>query len=67
MAGDGVRSNARIREARVEDIAPTILALYGLPVADDMDGSVIEEALTDAFLRAHPITRTASYEMTEVQ
>jgi len=62
MAGRDVRSGIRIPEQRVEDIAPTILALYGLPVADDMDGSVIEEALTDEFLEAHPVRRTGSYE-----
>lgn len=67
MAGKDVRSNLRIPEQRVEDIAPTILALYGLPVADDMDGSVIEEALTEDFLRAHSVTHTASYEAPEAR
>jgi len=62
MAGRDVRSGGHIVERRVEDITPTILALYGLPVADDMDGSVVVEALTDKFLRSHPVTRTATYE-----
>ena len=65
LSGKDIRSGARISERRVEDITPTILALYGLPVADDMDGSVITDALSDAFLRAHPVTRTASYEQPE--
>lgn len=64
MAGEDIRPGIRIPERRVEDIAPTILALYGLPVGDDMDGSVVEEALTDEFLRAHPVRRTDSYERT---
>jgi predicted AlkP superfamily phosphohydrolase/phosphomutase len=67
MAGRDIRSGTRIPERRVEDIAPTILALYGLPVADDMDGSVVTEALTEGFLRAHPVTRTATYEQPEAQ
>jgi predicted AlkP superfamily phosphohydrolase/phosphomutase len=65
MAGKDVRSGVRISERRVEDITPTILALYGLPVADDMDGSVAVEAIADGFLRAHPVTRTATYEHSE--
>jgi predicted AlkP superfamily phosphohydrolase/phosphomutase len=65
LAGKDIRPGARISERRVEDITPTILALYGLPVADDMDGSVIADALSDAFLRAHPVARTASYELPE--
>ncbi len=65
MAGKDIRSGSRIPERRVEDIAPTILTLYGLPVADDMDGSVVVEALTDRFLRTHPVTRTATYERPE--
>jgi arylsulfatase A-like enzyme len=65
MAGRDVRAGGRIAERRVEDITPTVLALYGLPVADDMDGSVVTEALSDRFLRAHPVTRTATYERLE--
>jgi hypothetical protein len=65
MAGKDIRSGPRIPERRVEDITPTILALYGLPVADDMDGSVATEALSDEFLRAHPVTRIDTYERSE--
>jgi len=42
-------------EASVTDIAPTILAAYGLPPADDMDGRVLLEAMAPEFLNAHPI------------
>jgi predicted AlkP superfamily phosphohydrolase/phosphomutase len=65
LSGRDIREGGRIAEQRVEDITPTILALYGLPVAEDMDGSVVTEALTDRFLRAHPVTRTATYERPE--
>jgi arylsulfatase A-like enzyme len=65
MAGKDIRQGGRIAERRVEDITPTILALYGLPVGEDMDGSVATEALTDRFLRAHPVTRIATYEAQE--
>jgi predicted AlkP superfamily phosphohydrolase/phosphomutase len=33
--------------ARIEDIAPTVLALLGVPVPDDLDGRVLTEALAD--------------------
>ena len=52
--------------ASVIDITPTALAALGLPVADDMDGRVLTEAMTPGFLAGHPITTVDSYE-TEVR
>ncbi|MCK4511717.1 alkaline phosphatase family protein [bacterium] len=52
----------QLSDPSVLDITPTILALYGLPVADDMDGRVLAEAIDPAFLRAHPIMTVATYE-----
>jgi tetratricopeptide (TPR) repeat protein len=43
--------------ARTLDVTPTLLALAGLPAAQDMPGRVLSESLLDA----HP-TRIASYE-----
>jgi len=45
MAGPGVRRGVTIEDASVLDIAPTVLAVMGLPVAQDMEG----RALTEAF------------------
>jgi hypothetical protein len=45
------------------DIAPTVLHLLGMPVSDELEGKVIEHALTDAFRAAHPVRRVASYGM----
>ena len=47
------------------DVTPTILALCDLPVGDDMDGAVIEDAFEPAFLRSHPTRRVSTYELTE--
>jgi hypothetical protein len=48
--------------ASVRDIAPTILALLGLPVPRDMDGRVLTELLDPEFLARHPVKRIPSYE-----
>ena len=65
MSGDAFRNGVRIPERSVRDITPTILTLCGLPVGEDMDGSVIEEAFEPAFLRSHPTSRVSTYERTE--
>jgi hypothetical protein len=49
----GLRADASIR-----DVTPTILALLGLPVADDMDGRVVDELFT----AAPAVARVASYD-----
>ncbi len=46
----------------VLDVTPTLLALLGLPVADDMDGRVLAEAIEPAFLERYPVTTIPSYE-----
>jgi tetratricopeptide (TPR) repeat protein len=44
------------------DIAPTLLYLLGLPVAQDMPGKVLEQAIDPKFLAAHPAKQVPSYE-----
>lgn len=44
--GDAIRSGQELTEARILDLAPTILHLMGLPVPGDMDGRVLSSALT---------------------
>lgn len=47
-AGQGVKRGASIQNARLIDLAPTILHLMGLAVPTDMDGRVLSEALIDS-------------------
>ena len=46
----------------VLDIAPTILYLFGLPVARDMEGRVLTELIDEDFARRHGVTYIPSYE-----
>ncbi len=52
----------RIEGATVQDVAPTALAVMGLPVPDDMDGRVLIDAITPEHLERYPIHTIASYE-----
>ena len=43
------------------DIAPTVLHLAGLPASRELEGRVLEAALSPAFRGAHPVRTVASY------
>ena len=51
-----------LTKAHVLDITPTILYLMGLPVAQDMDGSVLLEAFNPSYLEQHPVAFNRTYE-----
>jgi Tfp pilus assembly protein PilF/predicted AlkP superfamily phosphohydrolase/phosphomutase len=55
LAGGPVRAGARIAEASVYDVAPTILALLGEPIPRSWPGKVLAEALEPGFLAEHPV------------
>jgi len=61
-SGGPIARGRDLGRATVLDIAPTVLALLGLPVAADMDGRVLTEMLTSEFLEAHPVTQVPTYE-----
>jgi predicted AlkP superfamily phosphohydrolase/phosphomutase len=64
-AGRGLRRGASVSSARLVDVAPTVLALLGMPAADDMDGRVLDELFTDAWRRAYPDRRVPTYDTPE--
>ena len=43
MKGPGIHRDERIYGASLLDITPTVLTLFGLPVADDMDGRPLRQ------------------------
>ncbi|MBN2565839.1 MAG: alkaline phosphatase family protein, partial [Candidatus Eisenbacteria bacterium] len=63
MSGPGIARGAVIQGAGVLDITPTVLALSGLPVARDMDGRPLTEALERGFLDQHPVLYVDTYEI----
>ncbi len=61
MAGPDIPAGVDLGSASVLDVAPTILALYGLPVPRDMDGQPLTQALLPQFLEKHPLTWVDTY------
>ena len=49
MKGPHIRKDERISGARLLDITPTILTLFGLPVGRDMDGHPLMQAFDNNF------------------
>lgn len=62
LAGQPFRKHYDMREASVLDVTPTVLALLGVPVAEDMDGRPILDAFEPSFLTSHPIQYIPTYE-----
>jgi len=56
ISGPITRKGAlELKSISVYDITPTILYVLGIPVAEDMDGRVLEEAFSPDFLREFPV------------
>jgi predicted AlkP superfamily phosphohydrolase/phosphomutase len=63
MMGPSVKKGVSISGATVLDIAPTVLAMFGLPTAKDMDGRAIEDGLQPSVVkRVAKETRLQTYE-----
>ena len=62
-AGPGIAERGEVGEASVFDVTPTLLTLYGLPVARDMDGFVLNEVIADEQLEQHPVSYIDTYEV----
>ncbi len=63
LAGKDIRPGERLLGASIYDHVPTLLALYGLAVGEDMDGRALTEAFTEEFLSGHPVRTIASWDI----
>jgi len=63
--GGPVRRSYELEGASILDVTPTVLALLGLPVAEDMPGRVLTEMLDPAFLHRFPVRTIPSYDYLE--
>ena len=57
-----VATGEYILGANVLDVAPTILAILGIPISEDMAGRVWTEALNEDFLARFPVETIPSHE-----
>ncbi|HEX7581025.1 MAG TPA: alkaline phosphatase family protein [Thermoanaerobaculia bacterium] len=62
LTGSGIRAGARLTSANLFDLAPTLLALAGEPVARDFDGRVLAEAFDERFAESTSIPIIVSFE-----
>lgn len=62
LSGAGIRKGVTIHPKNVLDILPTTLYLSGLPVAKDMDGKVIVDAIEPQILSKRPIEYISTFE-----
>jgi predicted AlkP superfamily phosphohydrolase/phosphomutase len=61
--GPNVKKGGNVSGATVLDITPTVLAFFGLPTAQDMDGRPIEDVLTVPVMKkVAKETRLSTYE-----
>lgn len=61
LAGGPVKRGYALRGASVVDVAPNVLYLLGIPVADDMAGKVWRDAYEPSFVRRFPPRRVRTY------
>ena len=65
--GPELRRGAQVEGARIIDFAPTILHSFGVEIPSDMDGRVLEEIFTPAYMAEHSVrtSEAAEYEAPE--
>jgi hypothetical protein len=59
--GPSIRTGAAIGRAPATEVVPTILHLLGLPIARDLDGSIMEAALEEGAVLDRPAVMIDSY------
>lgn len=67
ISGPFIKKGLEIKGAEIIDIAPTILYLMGLPIPNDFDGRVLEDAIQRTHLDSEPIVFTEAEEFDREQ
>jgi len=62
LLGDGVQQGHFLERASILDVVPTLLYATGLPIGRDLDGEVLVDAFSGAFLAQTPLNFLPSYE-----
>ena len=55
VQGENANKHHKIENAKIIDVAPTILYIMGIPIPSDMDGRVLTEIFNPVHLKSHPI------------
>lgn len=55
ITGPFAKKGANLNGLKIQDIAPTIMYLMGLPIPEDMDGKVLKDTLDEGYLEKHPL------------
>jgi len=53
ISGSMVKKNLELINSNIIDVTPTILYLLGLPIPNDIDGRIIQDAIDDDYLKNH--------------
>lgn len=62
--GPAFRSGVPIEDASVFDVLPTLMALIGQPVSDELPGRVLTEAFAEEHFGKRPLRRVPRYDWT---
>jgi len=65
--GKNIKKAKLIEDVHILDITPTVLYLLGLPIAKDMEGKVLTQAIEVNFLKENPIKFIDTYEVERAQ
>lgn len=57
FGGSGIRAGETLEGAQLADFVPTLLRILAEPIPDDLDGEVLEQALTEEITDTAPETR----------
>lgn len=63
--GKNIKKAKLIEDVHILDITPTILYLLGIPIAKDMEGKILTQAIEENFLKRNPVKYIDTYEDVE--